>query len=179
METVTCLPLYIIMSTANIKEISILGGVFAMKDTIFAGTVAGVIAGAAGLMFSYTLFLLGITPISSVHLAATLIVMDVINLSPGAVIFAVVTHLVVSSFFSIILTYVLLFTGKNFWLLKGGGFGALFCLVAHSFLIPLMRTDAQVRSLIFNTPSFGVMITTHTLIGLVAAFIIVKYHLSS
>jgi hypothetical protein len=85
---------------------------------------------------------------------------------------------VVASVFGILLTYVLLYSGREYWWFKGIGTGFVFCLVAHSYLIPLMRTDTQVRSLILNAPSFGAIGTTHALIGLVSAFIIVKYHRS-
>lgn len=147
-----------------------------LKDDIVFGSVAGVIGGTVGLIYSYTLFLLGVTPMSSLHLAATLVVVDVLNLTPGAVIDAIITHLLVAAVFGILLTYVLLFTGKDYLVIKGLGTGAVFCLIAHSYLIPLMRTDAQVRNLIFNAASWGAQMSTHALIGLVAAFIIANHH---
>lgn len=141
---------------------------------IVLGAMAGAAGGAIGLAFSYSMYLLGISPIASLHLAATLVVTDIINLTTGGVIWSIVTHLTVSSVFGILMTYVLLYTGREYWVFKGIGTGAVFCLLAHSYLIPLMRTDAQVRNLIFNAPSFGTMITTHSLIGLVTACIIVR-----
>lgn len=146
-----------------------------MKDNIVLGAIAGSIGGAIGIIFSFSMYLLYISPMSSINLAATLVTLDILNLTTGGVIFAIITHFIVASLFGILLTYILKFTGKDFWIFKGIGFGALFCLISHSYLIPLMRTDAQVRSLIFNPPSFGTMITTHSIIGLVTAFIIVKY----
>lgn len=146
-----------------------------MKDTITSGSLAGAAGGAVGLIYSYTLFLLGMSPMASIHLAASLVVTDVLNLTMGGIIWAIVTHLTVASFFGILLTYIFIFAGKDNWAFKAIGFGALFCLVSHSYLIPLMRTDEQVRSLIFNAPSFGTLITTHALIGLITGFIIVKY----
>ena len=144
-----------------------------MKDTIAIGTIAGLIGGTIGLLFSYSMFLAGISPMASLHLAASLVVMDILNLTIGGIIWSVVTHLSVSAAFSIILAHILLRTGKDYWVLKGVGFGAIFCLMAHSYFIPLMRTD--IRELIFNAPSFGTMITTHALIGLIASYIITRY----
>ncbi len=144
-----------------------------MKDNITIGTIAGIIGGAVGLIFSYSMFLLGVSPMASLHLAASLVVTDIINLTTGGIIWSIITHLTVAATFSVLLTYIILYTGKENWALKGIGFGALFCLIAHSYFIPLMRTD--IRALIFNAPSFGTMITTHSLIGLIASFIIVKY----
>ncbi len=146
-----------------------------MKDNIALGAIAGAIGGAVGLIYSYTMFLLGISPISSLNLAATMVVMDIVNLTLGGVIWSIITHLVVAAAFGVIVAYILLWSGKDFWLLKGTVAGALFCLTTHSYLIPLMRTDAQVHNLIFNPSSFGTMITTHSLIGLITAFLIVWY----
>jgi hypothetical protein len=147
-----------------------------LKDNIAVGSMAGVIGGTVGIMFSYTVFLLGLSPLSSIHLAATLVVIDIQNLTALGYIDAIFTHLLVASVFGVLLTYILLCTGKSFWLLKGIGFGALFCLMTHAYLIPLMRTDEQVRTLIFNSPSWTTMGLTHMLIGFVTVKIIVKYH---
>lgn len=157
------------------QEILKLGGII-LKDYIVFGSMAGAIGGAVGLIFSYIMFLLGFTPLSSIHLAATLVTIDVLNLTTGGIIFSLVTHFAVASQFGILLLYILKSSGKDFWIFKGISIGAIFCLVAHSYLIPLMRTDPLVRGLIFNAPSFGTMITTHSLIGLITAFIIVKYY---
>lgn len=147
-----------------------------MKDNIAVGAMSGAIGGAIGITFSYSMFLLGITPLSSVHLAATLVVIDIINLTTLGFINAVFTHLLVASVFGVLLTYILLMTGKDFWILKGIVFGALFCLMTHAYFIPLMRTDEQVRTLIFNAPSWSIALLTHMLIGLTTATAIVKYH---
>lgn len=147
-----------------------------MKDNIAVGAMAGAIGGVIGMIYSYIMFLLGITPMSSIHLAATLVVIDILNLTALGFINAIFTHLLVAAFFGVLLTYILLHTGKDFWLLKGVGFGALYCLISHSYLIPLMRTDEQVRTLIFNAPSWIITLSTHMLIGLITVTVIVKYH---
>ena len=103
-----------------------------MNDNIVVGAIAGSIGGAIGIMFSFSMYLLGISPMSSINLAATLVTIDVVNLTTGGVIFAIITHLLVASLFGTLLTYILKFTGKHFWIFKGIGFGALFCLVSHS-----------------------------------------------
>lgn len=146
-----------------------------MKDKIVLGSIAGGIGGIIGIIFSYSMYRLGISSISSINVAASLVVLDILNLTPTGVIFSIITHLTIASLFGILLLYILKFFGKEYWALKGMMFGALFCLLMHSYLIPLMRTDLQVRSLFFNTPSWGTIWATHTLIGLVDSFIIVKY----
>lgn len=149
------------------------------KDTIAIGSMAGAIGGTIGIIFSYTMFYLGISPMSSINLAASFVVIDILNLTTGGIIWSIVTHLTVAALFGILMTYIFKITGKEYWVLKGIGFGAIFCLITHSYLIPLMRTEAQVRNLIFNPPSFGTMITTHSLIGLITAFVIVKFYYSN
>ena len=146
-----------------------------MKDNIVFGSIAGAIGGAVGLIYSYILFRLGISPMASLHLAASLVVTDVLHLTIGGIIWAIVTHLIIAATFGVLFNYLLIFSGKDYWAFKAVGVGALLCLIAHSYLIPLMRTDQQLRSLIFNAPSFGTMISTHALISLITCFIIVKY----
>lgn len=145
------------------------------KDKIAFGTIAGLTGGAVGLAFSYTLFRLGISPLASLHLAASLVTIDIMNLTIGAIIWSIITHLTVASLFGVLMIHIIKYSGKDYWVLKGVGTGAIFCLIAHSYLIPLMRTEEIIRNLIFNAPSFGTMITTHSLIGLITTFIIVKY----
>ncbi len=147
-----------------------------MKDRIAFGSLAGSIGGAVGLVFSYVLFLLGITPMASVHLAATLVTQDVLNLTTGGFICAVITHFAVASLFGVLLLHFLIFFGKDFWVLKAISLGVIFCLIAHSYLIPLLRTDPLVRGLIFNPPSFGTILATHALISLVGGLIMVRYY---
>lgn len=146
-----------------------------MKDNVVIGAGAGAIGGLVGLILSYTIYSLGISPISSLNVAASLVVIDVLNLTTGGIIWSIATHLFVAQLFGLILTYFLIFTGKEYWGLKGIGTGAIFCLVAHSFLIPLIRTDALVRSLNFNPSAFGTILITHATIGLVTAFLIIKF----
>lgn len=146
-----------------------------MKDKIAVGSISGVIGGTIGLTLSYSMYRLGISPISSINVAASLVVLDILNLTPTGVIFSIITHLAVASLFGVLLLFILKFFGKEYWAMKGIMFGALFCLLMHSYFIPLMRTDLQVRSLFFNTPSWGTILATHTLIGLVDSTILVKY----
>jgi len=145
-----------------------------MKDHIAFGSLAGAIGGAVGIVFSYTVFSLGISSLSSIQLAASFVSMDILNLTAGGIFWSIVTHLTVAAVFGIIMLHILKYSGKDYWILKGAGFGAFFCLVTHSYLIPLMRTEEQVRRAIFNPPSFGTMIITHSLIGLVTTAIIVR-----
>ena len=147
-----------------------------MKDNIALGSVAGAIGGAVGIIYSYTLFRLGVSPLSSIQLAASLVTIDILNLTIGGIIWSIITHLIVASLFGKILLHIIKYSGKDCWMLKGIGVGAIFCLITHSYLIPLMRTERQIRNLIFNPASFGTMITTHSIIGLTTAFIIVRSH---
>ncbi len=85
-----------------------------MKDNIAVGSLAGLIGGTIGIIYSYIMFLLGITPMSSVHIAATLVVIDVINLTTLGFINSIFTHLLVAATFGVLLTYILLLTGKDY-----------------------------------------------------------------
>ncbi len=149
-----------------------------MNDNVIVGAFAGIVGGIIGIIYSHFMFLLGFSPISSVHIAASLVIIDILNPTTLGYANAIITHLVVAAAFGVLLTYILVYTGKDFWPIKGLGFGAFFCLLAHSYLIPLMRTDEQTRALIFNAPSWTLTISTHMLIGIIAAAIIVKTHYS-
>jgi hypothetical protein len=146
-----------------------------MKDKIIAGSVAGAVGGVFGLIFSYSLFLLGISPVSSINIAGSFVALDILNLTTGGIIWAIIVHFVVATIYGVMLIYFLLITGKDYWLVKGVLTGAAFCLIAHAYLLPLMRTDATVHSLIFNPPSFGTMTLAHTIIGMVSAYVIIRY----
>ena len=106
----------LLVNISNIKGTT--KGKHALKDKIAIGTVAGFISGTVGLVFSYGFFHIDISSVSSLHLAASLVVMDILNLSLGGIIWSVVTHLAVSAAFSVLLTYMLFLTGKEYWALR-------------------------------------------------------------
>ncbi len=143
-----------------------------MRDIFIGGSVAGLIGGIIGIAFSHSLFLLGLTPISSLHLAAALVLPEMFVLTTGGVFISLVTHLIVASVFGVALILILYYTGKDYYIFKGIASGAFACLVLHSYLLPLVRPDLEIRH---STSAAITMITTHSIIGLVAAFIIAKY----
>ncbi len=144
-----------------------------MKDTLAIGVIAGLVGGLVGIVFSHAMFLLGINPMSSLHLAAALVVNDIFSLTPGGVFWSIVTHHVVAAVFGVFLALLLLYSGKDYWLPKVVAAGTFVCIVLHAFLMPILRPDIDFRP---NAAAFGTMIVTHALIGVIAGWIIVKYY---
>ncbi len=136
------------------------------------GALSGLIAGTVGVIFSHTVYLFGITPFSSIHLAAAILIRDNFKLSLGGFILALINHLVISATFGVAMVIILYYTGKKHYIIKGVGFGYLTCLFLSAFLIPLIRTDID---LIPSAVSSAGKLFTHSLIGVVSAYIIVKY----
>lgn len=144
-----------------------------MKNINFTlGAISGLIAGTVGVIFSHTVYLLGITPFSSIHLAAAILIRDNFKLSLGGFILALINHLVISATFGVAMVIILYYTGEKHYIIKGLGFGYLTCLFLSAFLIPIIRTDID---LIPSAVSSAGKLFTHSLIGLISAFIIVKY----
>ncbi len=106
-----------------------------MRDKFIGGFVAGVIGGIIGIVFSHSLFLLGLSPISSLHLATALVVPEMFALTTGGVFISFLTHLIVAGVFGVVLLLILYYTGKDYYILKGIASGAFACLVLHQSLL--------------------------------------------
>lgn len=143
-----------------------------MKDTVFAGGIAGLAGGTVGIIFSHTMFILGFTPISSLHLAAALVLKDIMNLGTADIIIALAAHLLTAWAFGVILLIIFRYTGRDHYVFKGIGFGMVTCLILHSYLLPLLRRDLALTNV---APESIVMLMTHGIIGLVAAIVLVNY----
>jgi uncharacterized membrane protein YagU involved in acid resistance len=143
-----------------------------MDDLIFGGSIAGLIGGTVGIIFSHSMFIAGVTPTSSLHLAAALVLHDVMNLGTADIIISLLTHLATAAAFGVALALILRYTGKDHYLFKGAGFGVVICLIMHAYLIPILRRDLPITTV--ASESF-VMITTHAIIGIIAAIILVRY----
>jgi hypothetical protein len=144
-----------------------------MRDTFGMGVIAGLIGGLVGIVFSHTLFLLGVTSIASLHLAAALVVNDIFNLTAGGVFWSVVAHFSIAASFGVLMALVIRYSGRDYWVLKAVILGALVCMILHSYLMPILRPDIDFRP---TAAEFGTMVVTHSLISLVATYIIVKYY---
>jgi hypothetical protein len=143
-----------------------------MQDLIITGIAAGLAGGTVGVIFSHSLYLAGVTSLSSIHLAAALVLMEINNLTAAGLILSLATHLLVASAYGVALTLLLHYTGKDHYIIKGLSSGAVSCLVLHSYLLPMVRSDLN---LIPNAAAGLTMLITHSFIGLVAAIVIVKY----
>jgi hypothetical protein len=69
-----------------------------------------------------------------------LVVIDIINLTPGGFISAILAHLSVAGFFGVLMTYLLLYTGKDFWVRTG----AFYWAKTNSRDIMMLKTHGRV-----------------------------------
>jgi hypothetical protein len=142
-------------------------------DRIFMrGLVAGIMAGLAGFIFSHTMYILGLSKLSSIHLTGALELENIAEVTMGGFVLALIVHLILSGIFGLSLSVLINFMGSGFWLLKGAVAGAFGDMLLHNFLLALIRPDLNLDP---NAATSATLLATHILMGIVAAFIVVYY----
>jgi len=129
-----------------------------MEDRLTPGAVAGITGGIIQVAYGSTLKALKITPIIFTDFAKILILGKPFT-GPIAFIVGAVCHLLFAAIFGVVLSYVIKYTTKRFYLLKGLGIG----LAAWTF--------ANGSGTFFKMPVFSVVPPLQGLIILVGAAI--------
>lgn len=107
-----------------------------VKDTLAGAAAAGIAATVAIVTAEWALSLAGvIPPVTQLYIATLILPAGQTVPGPGATAAVVLAGLTASAFFAILLAYLLRLTGKDFWLLKGAGYGG-FLFIVHVSLIP-------------------------------------------
>lgn len=120
-----------------------------MDDTVLTGALSGIVGGIAHNIITWLFYLLGITTKTYLHLGAALF-LD--NPRPEGVelIVGALVDLGTVTILGITLTYMLIFTGKDYWLFKGLGYGLLVWLIVQGLINPLVMS-AEVIPADINT----------------------------
>lgn len=93
-----------------------------MEDRLTPGAIAGITGGIIQIAYGSTLKALKITPTIFTDFAQILILGKPFK-GPMAFIVGVVCHLLLAAIFGVVLSYVIKYTTKRFYLLKGLGIG--------------------------------------------------------
>lgn len=143
-----------------------------MRDTITLGVIGGLIGTLGMHITNMALQFLGIVKITSLQVTAALFLnWSEVNTMYGSII-GWVNHLFIGAVVGIIISFMLKYYGKDYYLLKGLGVTGLGYLVGMGFVIPLIRAVPQMR----NDPLtlIGHMVS-YTVFGLIASYIIANY----
>jgi hypothetical protein len=143
-----------------------------MRDTITIGTIAGSISTITITLFTWILRLLGFNFISIWETAANIILNKGLIHEPVGYFIGMVAHFTLGAIFGIMLAYMLRLTGKDFYILKGIGLGALFWLGSIGFFMHLLNIQIQGR----NSPISNIIVVIEFhIMGIVTSSIIKKY----
>lgn len=144
-----------------------------MNDPLAAGAVAGIIGLLFKLVLEWVLSSARLMPAISYHYIVTLILPSEEALPLYVRIIAFVfSEVGSSSFFGVILAYLLIRTGRDLWFLKAVGFAAVLFII-HVSLIPKMWEPQLVQKFANPTGVLGEVVwvliwstvTAHTLVN--------------
>lgn len=143
-----------------------------MRDTITIGTIAGFIATIVMSVFVGIVRLLGYHFITTWETAAnTILNKDIIH-TPIGYLVGFVAHFTLGSFFGVVVAYTLRITGKDYYLLKGIGVGAVVWLISIGFFMHLLHIQIQGR----ESPMSNLMAILEFIIqGSITSTVVKKY----
>ncbi len=143
-----------------------------MRDTITLGVIGGLIGTLGMHITNIALQFLGIVKITSLQVTAALFLnWSEVNTMYGSII-GWVNHLFIGAVVGIIISFMLKYYGKDYYLIKGLGVTGLGYLVGMGFVIPLIRAVPQMRT--DPLTLIGHMVS-YTVFGLIASYIIANY----
>lgn len=135
-----------------------------MKDKVVTGAVIGLLANAFKLVFNYLAFRLGLASVVFWQItAARFLEKEKIN-QPIAYIIGAATDLTVTSIIGVLFIYFLYFTGRDYTLVKGAGFG----LTVWVMLLGALLFQAQSK-LNLTTSDIIITLLAHLIYGLALA----------
>jgi hypothetical protein len=143
-----------------------------MRDTITIGTIAGLTGTAIMALFNLFVRLLGFTFITTWETAANIFLNPHIIHTPTGYFVGLLAQFILGSIFGMIVAYTLRFTGKDFYILKGIGVGAVVWLASIGFFMRLLHIEIQGR----NEPLSNIMaVIEFNMMGIISSMIIAKY----
>lgn len=108
-----------------------------MNDTAVTAASSGIVGGIAHNIVTWPFYLLGITTKTYIHMNAALFLgkprPEGVELLVG-----VLVDLGLVSILGLILTLIFIFTGKDYWLFKGLGYGILVWLIVQGLVNPMI-----------------------------------------
>lgn len=140
-------------------------------DSIVTGALAGLLGNLAKEAVVWPLHLLGWVRYTFVHIAAGYYVDAKMIDNPVSLAAGFITDFTIAAFFGVVLLYVLKFTGKDYAILKGVGFGLFTYIIFYGLLMALDVTRA---SLLTPLPNLLLFIP-HVIFGGLAAYLLERF----
>lgn len=143
-----------------------------MRDTITIGVIAGTSATAAMTLFNSALRLFGLDFISTWETAAHIFLNPQLIHTPIGYFIGYTGQFVLGSIFGIVVAYTLRMTGKDFYLLKGIGIGAVVWLASIGLFMRVLHIQLQGRS---EPLTNLITVGQFNIMGIISSIIIARY----
>jgi hypothetical protein len=143
-----------------------------MHDTITIGSIAGLSGTAVMTFYHWVLRLIGFKFIDPWETAANIILNRNLIHTPLGYLIGFLGQFILGSIFGITVAYTLRLTGKDFFLLKGLGVGAVIWLGSVGFFMKLLQLEMDGRGQDFTNL---LTIIDFIVLGLISSIIITKY----
>jgi hypothetical protein len=143
-----------------------------MSDTITIGTIAGFAGTIVMTIYKGILLLFGFKFITTWETAAHIILAPDLCQSPIGYFIGFTMQCILGSIVGVIVAYTLRFSGKDFYLLKGLGVGAITWLGSVGFFMRFLRIELQGRH---DALTNLLTVLDWVLLGMICAVIVAKY----
>jgi hypothetical protein len=143
-----------------------------MRDTITIGTIAGLVATMVMSLFNFLIRLLGFEFINTWETAANIFLIPSLIHTPIGYFIGWVAQFILGSIFGLVVAFTLRVTGKDFYLLKGIGVGALVWMVSIGFFMRLLHIKIGGRSDLFTNL---LAVVQFNIMGIITSTIVNKY----
>lgn len=143
-----------------------------MRDTITIGAIAGLISTTVMTVIVWAVRLLGHQFITPWETATHIFLVRRLIHTPIGYLVGFTGNFTLGAIFGVIMAYILRFTGKDFYILKGIGLGAVVWLTSIGFFMHLLSIRIEGRS----DPLSNLMaIIEFNIMGIITSYIIQKY----
>ena len=143
-----------------------------MRDTITIGSIAGIVPTFIMTVYKGLLKLLGFNFISTWETAASILLNEKLINTPVGLIIGFIGQFSLGAIFGVVVAYMLKFTGKDYYLIKGVGAGALCWLSTVGFFMRFLGIQLQGRSDLFTNL---LTVIDFVLMGTVSSLVVKKY----
>jgi len=143
-----------------------------VRDPIVLGALAGLAGSVVRAFLTHLLFMIGVANASGLHVAQRDIMHVPEPLTGLNLVVSIIAFLVFGALPGVILALVYVFFGRDYGYVKGAGFGLTVYFLGVNFLLPIVQPDLDLP--LSALTILGSYIT-HTLYGLVTAFVILRF----
>ncbi len=143
-----------------------------IKDPIGLGFITGIVASIPQIIVDFILVQVGISKYYFFQISGGIYLNKNITDSLAGIIFGTITWLITSAILATAIVYLIKFTGKDFWWLKGIAItdGLMFTAIYG-----LMFTLGAAKVVPFDIPTNYAMLINNTILGFLISYLVVKW----